>query len=58
MRQRFRDKDFGNSGNLTMQQMKDVLKEMRADGHGPKAKNFTATIQQRMEEMGATGKRK
>ena len=23
MRQRFRDKDFGNSGNLTMQQMKD-----------------------------------
>ena len=31
MRARFRDKDFGNSGNLTMPQMREVLHELRED---------------------------
>jgi len=31
MRQRFRDKDFGNSGSLTLGQMREVLQELRAE---------------------------
>ena len=32
MRARFRDKDFGNAGFLTMQQMRDILRDLREEG--------------------------
>ena len=50
MRERFRDKDFGNTGFLTMVQMKEVLNEMRCEGKGAKAKALPATIKERLEE--------
>ena len=31
MRAKFRDHDLGNSGELTMEQMRDVLQELRSD---------------------------
>jgi Ca2+-binding EF-hand superfamily protein len=33
MRARFRDKDFGNSGQLNMQQMRELLQDLREEYH-------------------------
>jgi hypothetical protein len=38
MRQRFREKDLGNSGELTMEQMREVLQEMRDAGRAKREK--------------------
>ena len=57
MRARFRDKDLGNSGELTIEQMREVLQELRDDvskGRVAASGSMGVVVGARGNESGAT----